>query len=153
MRIEDILKIGTDIPLSKSVIVNILYTYGIINSELNKVLKPYDVSIQQFNVLRILKGQKGKPASLSTVQDRMINKMSNTTRLVDKLIKKELVKKTINKANKRKIDISITNEGLIFLTEIDTLIERTEINLVNSLSHEEATELIRLLSKLRLIAN
>ncbi len=153
MRIEDILKLSSDIPLSKSVIVNLLYTYGLINGELNKVLKPYDVSIQQFNVLRILRGRGDKPASLSTVQDRMINKMSNTTRLVDKLITKQLVKKETNKTNKRKIDISITAGGLNFLKEIDVMIDSKEVEMVNSLTHEEATELIRLLGKLRLIAN
>ncbi|MEW4922861.1 MarR family transcriptional regulator [Algibacter sp. 2305UL17-15] len=153
MRIEDILKISSDIPLSKSVVVNILHTYTLINGALNKTLKPHDISIQQFNVLRILRGQKGKPASLSVVQDRMINKMSNTTRLVDKLIKKGLVVKSINKANRRKIDISITAEGLSFLEKIDKTIDGEEVNMVASLTDKEATELIRLLSKLRLIAN
>lgn len=153
MRIEDILKVNSEIPLSKSVVVNLLFTYGLVNSELNKALKPYDVSIQQFNVLRILRGRKGEPASLSTVQDRMINKMSNTTRLVDKLIKKGLVHKTINKTNRRKIDISITNEGLNFLNQIDALIDSKEVQLVSKLTNNEANELIRLLGKLRLIAN
>lgn len=153
MRIEDILKISADIPLSKSVIVNLLYTNGIVNCELNKSLKPHDVSLQQFNVLRILRGQKGIPATLSVVQDRMITKMSNTTRLVDKLIKKGLVKKRINKQNKRKIDISITAEGLNFLNKIDTLIDSKEVEMVSSLTDKEATELVRLLGKLRLIAN
>ncbi|MFD2725537.1 MarR family winged helix-turn-helix transcriptional regulator [Hyunsoonleella rubra] len=153
MRIEDILKLKADIPLPKSVIVNLLYTYGIVNGELNKILKPFDISIQQFNVLRILRGQKGKPAELNVVQDRMINKMSNTTRLVDKLIKKGLVDKKTNKANRRKIDISITAEGLSFLNDIDTLIDSKEVQMVSALSDEEATELIRLLGKLRLIAN
>ncbi len=153
MRIEDILKISADIPLSKSVTVNLLYTNGLVNSELNKALKPHDVSLQQFNVLRILRGQKGVPATLSVVQDRMITKMSNTTRLVDKLIKKGLVKKRINKQNKRKIDISITAEGLNFLNKIDTLIDSKEVEMVSSLTDKEATELVRLLGKLRLIAN
>lgn len=153
MRIEEILKINADIPLSKSVVINILYSYGIINGELNKALKPLDISIQQFNVLRILRGQKGEPASLSVVQDRMINKMSNTTRLVDKLIKKGLVKKQTNKVNRRKIDISITTKGLNFLKEMDKLIDGKEVEIVGNLSDDEATELIRLLSKLRLIAN
>lgn len=153
MLIEDILKISANIPLSKSVIVNLLYTNGLVNSTLNKVLKPHDISLQQFNVLRILRGQKGKPASLGIVQDRMITKMSNTTRLVDKLIKKRLVKKRINRKNKRKIDISITAKGLSFLNNIDTLIDSKEVEMVSSLTDKEATELIRLLGKLRLIAN
>lgn len=153
MRIEDILKINANISLPKSVIVNVLYTNGLINAELNKALKPSDVSLQQFNVLRILRGQNGVAASLSDVQERMITKMSNTTRLVDKLIKKGLVEKQINTKNKRKIDISITAEGLSFLNDIDILIENKEVEMVSALSDKEATELIRLLSKLRLIAD
>lgn len=153
MKIEKLLKTSSNLPLSKKVVVNILYTYGIVNGKLNDVLKPYDISIQQFNVLRILRGQNGKPASLSTVQERMINTMSNTTRLIDKLIKKRYVEKEINQTNKRKIDIIITNQGTDFLKEIDNLIDSTEKDIVNSLSKDETLELIRLLGKLRLIAN
>lgn len=153
MKIEKLLKTSSNLPLSKKVVVNILYTYGIVNGKLNDVLKPYDISIQQFNVLRILRGQNGKPASLSTVQKRMINNMSNTTRLIDKLIKKRYVEKEINQTNKRKIDIIITNQGTDFLKEIDNLIDSTEKDIVNSLSKDETLELIRLLGKLRLIAN
>ncbi|MFL1013493.1 MarR family winged helix-turn-helix transcriptional regulator [Flavisericum labens] len=153
MRIEDILKTSSNLPLSKKVVVNLLFTHGLVNGKLNIVLKPYDISLQQFNVLRILRGQKGKPVTLAILQQRMINKMSNTTRLVDKLVKKQYVKKTKNKQNKRKIDITITNEGLDFLNEVDGLINNAELDLTNSLNNDEKLELIRLLGKLRLIAN
>lgn len=152
-RIEDILKTKKDLSLSKKTVVNLLYTYGYINNKLNNVLKPFEISIQQFNVLRILRGQNGTPASLSTVQERMINKMSNTTRLIDKLIKKDYVKKEINEQNKRKIDIRITQKGLIFLDKIDYLIDTIEDDIVGSLTNKETLELIRLLGKIRLIAN
>lgn len=152
-RIENALKITKNIPLSKRAVVNILYTYGIINHKLNNVLKPFEISIQQFNVLRILRGQKGKPASLETVQERMINKMSNTTRLIDKLVKKEYAEKSINKTNKRKIDITITQDGLRLLDKIDELIDSTETSIMSTLDSHEITELIRLLGKIRLIAN
>lgn len=152
-RIENALKITKNIPLSKRAVVNILYTYGIINHKLNNVLKPFEISIQQFNVLRILRGQKAKPASLETVQERMINKMSNTTRLIDKLVKKEYAEKSINKTNKRKIDITITQDGLRLLDKIDELIDSTETSIMSTLDSHEITELIRLLGKIRLIAN
>lgn len=152
MSIEDVLKTSATLPLSKKVVVNILFTYGIINGKLNNVLKPHGISIQQFNVLRILRGQKGKPTSLATVQERMINKMSNTTRLIDKLIKKGLVNKQINETNKRKIDITITALGLNLLEEFDFLVDSTERNIIGDLSNNEAQELIRLLGKIRLIA-
>lgn len=153
MRIEHILKTNSNIALSKSVIVNLLYTHGIVIAELNKVLKPHDLSLQQFNVLRILRGQNGKPICLSVVQDRMISKMSNTTRLVDKLIIKNLVTKQINTKNKRKIDISITKDGLTLLSTIDGLISGKEDEIAGNLTKEEASEIVRLLGKLRLIAN
>ena len=149
MSIEDVLKTNSTLPLSKKVVVNVLYTYAMINGKLNDVLKPYAISIQQFNVLRILRGQKGEPTSLATVQERMINKMSNTTRLIDKLIKKDFVEKQINKTNKRKINITITSLGLNFLDEIDILINSTEQNIIGDLSNNEAHELIRLLGKIR----
>lgn len=153
MHIESILKISSDLPLSKNAIINLLYTYGIVNKTLNDVLKPFDISIQQFNVLRILRGQHEKPISLETIQELMINKMSNTTRLIDKLILKKYVKKKINKTNRRKIDITITQEGLKLLDVIDTLIDSTEKKIMSSLTDEETQELIRLLGKVRLIAN
>lgn len=153
MKIENLLKTSSNLPLSKKLVVNLLFTYGIINGKLNDVLKPYDISIQQFNVLRILRGQKGTPVSLASVHDRMINKMSNTTRLIDKLIKKGYVNKETNKSNKRKIDITITQEGLSFLDKIDHLIDSTEQDIISTLTHDETLELIRLLGKIRLIAN
>lgn len=123
LRIEQLLKTNSSLPLSKKTVVALLYTSNFINSKLNDVLKPYDVSIQQFNVLRILRGQNGQPASLTIVQERMISKMSTTTRLVDKLIKKGFVEKDINIENRRKTDIHITKDGLNFLVKANDLIE------------------------------
>ena len=123
LRIEQLLKTNSSLPLSKKTVVALLYTSNFINSKLNDVLKPYDVSIQQFNVLRILRGQNGQPASLTIIQERMISKMSTTTRLVDKLIKKGFVEKDINIENRRKTDIHITKDGLNFLVKANDLIE------------------------------
>ena len=123
LRIEQLLKTNSSLPLSKKTVVALLYTSNFINSKLNDVLKPYDVSIHQFNVLRILRGQNGQPASLTIVQERMISKMSTTTRLVDKLIKKGFVEKDINIENRRKTDIHITKDGLNFLVKANDLIE------------------------------
>ncbi|WP_282134505.1 MarR family winged helix-turn-helix transcriptional regulator [Seonamhaeicola maritimus] len=148
MEIEKILKITSNLPLSKGVVVNLIYTACIVNKELNIVLKPYGISLQQFNVLRILRGQKGNSVTLATIQERMIAKMSNTTRLVDKLKKKGYVQKELNKENKRKIDITITREGLELLDKIDTLINSAEKKIISSITNEEAHELIRLLEKI-----
>ncbi len=153
MKIEKILKTSISLPLSKKAVVNLLYTTNQVNSNLNDILKPFDISIQQFNVLRILRGQKGKPATLAIVQELMINKMSNTTRLIDKLVKKGFVEKNINATNKRKIDIHITHEGLSLLNIVDLLIEKAEEKIIKPLTKNETQELIRLLGKIRLIAD
>lgn len=152
VKIEEALKIRSEIPLSKSVIINLIYTSEITSSILSKVLKPYNISTQQYNVLRILRGQKNQPVNLNTVQERMISKMSNTTRLVDKLIDKKLVAKSINSKNRRKIDISITTEGLNFLSSVDHIIDAKEVEIASQITKDEALELIRLLGKLRIIA-
>ena len=151
--IEHLLQTQQGLSISKKTIVSLLYTFDFVNNKLNEALKPYDVSLQQFNVLRILRGQKGNPASLEMVQERMISKMSNTTRLIDKLIKKNYVSKSINKDNRRKIDIVITPDGIELLKKIDYVIDETEKKIIQSLTKDETKELIRLLGKIRLIAN
>lgn len=151
--IEHLLQTQQGLSISKKTIVSLLYTFDFVNNKLNEALKPYDVSLQQFNVLRILRGQKGNPASLEMVQERMISKMSNTTRLIDKLIKKNYVNKSINKDNRRKIDIVITPDGIELLKKIDSVIDETEKKIIQSLTEDETKELTRLLGKIRLIAN
>jgi len=113
------------------------------------VLKPYGVSIQQFNVLRILRGQKGVAANLSTVQNLMVDKMSNTTRLVDKLIEKSLVERIICKENRRKIELFITEKGLSFLDQIDPVIDQAEDKMVGHLKKSEKEKIISLLNQLK----
>ena len=112
-------------------------------------LKPFGVSIQQFNVLRILRGQKGVAANLSTVQQHMTNKMSNTTRLIDKLIEKSFVKRTICKENRRKIELFITTEGLTFLNQLDPIIDQAEEEVVGHLKEDEKEEFVSLLKRLK----
>ncbi len=149
MNIEDIIKTKTELPLSRKAIVNLLYTENWISDLINSELKVYDISLQQFNVLRILKGQQGKPANLSTIQDRMVNKMSNTTRLVDKLIKKSLVKRVTCETNRRKVEITITNEGEKFLEQVSPAMNNFEKRITSNLSQEELILLNNLLNKLR----
>ena len=133
---------------SKQVIITFIKTNYEINIQLMAALKPYGISIQQFNVLRILRGQKGVAANLSTVQERMINKMSNTTRLIDKLIDKTFVERIVCKENRRKIELFITNEGLTFLKEIDPIIDQVEEKMVGNLNKENKESVISILSQL-----
>lgn len=134
---------------NKKVIIALIKSSCEINDKLMLALKPFGVSIQQFNVLRILRGQKGVAANLSTVQEHMTNKMSNTTRLIDKLIEKSYVKRTICKENRRKIELFITTEGLTFLNQLDPIIDQAEEEMVGHLKEDEKEEFVSLLKRLK----
>jgi DNA-binding MarR family transcriptional regulator len=144
-----LLKTKNELPLSQATVINVFFSNNWMKDELLLELKPYDLSLEQFNVLRILRGQKGKAINLQDIQERMVSKMSNTTRLVDKLIKKKFVKRITCKENRRKVEISITNLGLETLKQIDPIIDRTEKKITKKLTHEELTQLNTLLIKLR----
>lgn len=149
MKVEEILKTQKPLPEKKKLVINLMLTSNFASSKISDAMKPFDISVPQFNVLRILRGQQGKPANLSTVQDRMVNQMSNTTRLVDKLLEKQLVERSVCEENRRKIEIIITEKGLDLLKEIDPVIETTELEIANNLSSEEIQHLNELLEKLR----
>ncbi len=151
MRIEEVIKSSIALDDSKKIILNILYTQSVINDRFNELLKPYDVSGEQYNVLRILRGQKGKPANMSLIQERMIAKNSNTTRLIDKLLIKELVTRKVCPENRRKIEVLITTRGLDLLTKLDPEVIQNEEQLSLNLTEDEQTQLIQLLEKYRQI--
>ena len=133
---------------SKNAIISILQTSAFISDVLLKGLKPHDISEQQFNVLRILRGQKGIAANLSTVQGRMVHKMSNTTRLVDKLIQKKLVKRNVCIENRRKIELFITEDGLDFLKKIDPIIDEIEKKILSNVPSKDLNSLISILNSI-----
>lgn len=135
--------------ISKKTVLNIMYTQNVLGETFNEVLKPYELSAEQFNVLRILRGQKGKPANMSLIQERMVAKTSNTTRLVDKLLLKGLVTRDVCSANRRKMDIMITEKGLAMLADLDPKIEAHETAYANNLDHKELETINLLLEKYR----
>nr|WP_317131397.1 MarR family transcriptional regulator [Maribacter sp. ACAM166] len=118
-----------------------------IDEEISSALKPFEISIQQFNVLSILRGQKGNPANLSTINKRMVSKMSNTTRLVDKLILKGFVSRKVCEQNRRKVEILITESGLSILNNIDGILFETENRILVNFNESELNELNTLLNK------
>jgi len=148
MKIEDVIK-SKVISLELKTVLNLLYTANLVQDKTSEALKPYDLSSEQFNVLRILRGQKGVPASLSCVQERMICKMSNTTRLVDKLIAKDMVQRSVCEKNRRKVDIVITEKGMNVLKELDGPLQELNDSFIENLSTEEAEMLNVLLDKIR----
>lgn len=134
--------------LNRDIVVALLRAGNRLDDELNALTKAFGISLPQFNVLRILRGQKGKPANLSTLNEHMIHKMSNTTRLVDKLIEKKLVERCICQKNRRKVEITITQQGLDLLTSIDDKLILKEAQLIENISPIEKEKLIALISKL-----
>ena len=149
MKIEDIIKTTAILNNSNRIILNVMYTENVINEKFNEVLKPYELSGEQYNVLRILRGQKGNPANMSVIQERMIAKTSNTTRLVDKLLLKELVTRKVCPENRRKIEVLITQKGLDVLHELDPKVTEHGNYFSKNLDEAELEQLNTLLEKYR----
>ncbi|WP_158727992.1 MULTISPECIES: MarR family winged helix-turn-helix transcriptional regulator [unclassified Flavobacterium] len=149
MKIEEILKSTVTMDNSKKIILNILYTQNVITENFNEILKPFEISSEQYNVLRILRGQKGNPANMSVIQERMLAKTSNTTRLVDKLLLKEYVTRKVCPDNRRKIEVLITLKGLEVLSELDPKVIAHERFFSQNLTPEEIEQLNALLEKYR----
>ena len=129
--------------------INLIYTNNWIASRHAEYFKNSDITIQQYNVLRILRGRKGNPANMCVIQERMLAKTSNTTRLVDKLLLKELVTRKVCKENRRKIEVLITEKGLAILKELDPKVNDYENNFVANLTTNELEQLNELLEKIR----
>jgi len=148
-KLSSILKSNAVLPLSKEVVLNLLCTSNYISEKYTVFFKEYEITGPQYNVLRILRGQKGSPANLSTIQERMVHKNSNAGRLVDKLLLKDLVGRNTCKENRRKIEVIITQKGLELLTCIDPELDKLENKNLMRLTKEEAEILNSLLEKLR----
>ena len=150
MKIEEIVKSSVIMGLSQKTVLNIICTQNNISERLSEILKPFDLSNEQYNVLRILRGQKGNPANMCLIQERMLAKTSNTTRLVDKLLLKELVTRKVCKENRRKIEVLITEKGLTILKELDPKVADYENSIVANLSSNELEQLNEFLEKIRI---
>jgi DNA-binding MarR family transcriptional regulator len=135
--------------ITRNSVISILTSGYQVNDELSSLFKVYGISLPQFNVLRILRGQNGTAANLSTIQERMIHKMSNTTRLIDKLIDKGYVNRFVCEKNRRKIELFITDQGLKLLKSLDRISDNKEKRLLKNLNIKEKEELMRILSKIK----
>jgi DNA-binding MarR family transcriptional regulator len=129
-------------------VVNIIYTANWINYQQTKFMKAYGISPQQYNLLRILKGQYPNCASINLLIERMLDKMSNASRLVEKLKLKGLVERKVSEKDRRQVDVVITNKGLHLLEEMEVDFKKIYED-YNRVSPEEALELNRILDKLR----
>jgi len=129
-------------------VINLMYTGNWVYSINKSILKDYTLSPEQYNVLRILRGQYPNPSSVLLLNERMLDKMSNVSRIVEKLRVKGLLIREECPTDRRQVDITITEEGLQLLLEID---EQTQVSeeALNNLSEKEAAQLNRLLDKVR----
>lgn len=133
-------------PQQKAV-VNLRHTSNFLSNYQNQFMAKYDISMPQFNILRILRGA-GEALNVQTVKDRMIERSPNTTRLMDKLIDKGLIDRIRCESDRRVVYVSITKDGLVLLSTIDDELDQTSL-FPNSLTEKEANTLSDLLDKLR----
>ena len=140
MRLEDELQqTHFDSEVLKA-LLNVLVTADKISAATNTALKPFGISKEQFNVLRILRGQHPEPATVQSIAARMISKSSNATRLVEKLRCKGLLERRQCASDRRKVDVVITREGLDLLKQVDPVMQENGYQVVN-LTSEEAQQL------------
>ncbi|HEX3768988.1 MAG TPA: MarR family transcriptional regulator [Puia sp.] len=132
-------------------IINLIYTFNWVNEKINSRFEPFDITQQQFNILRILRGA-GQPLSTLQIRQRMLDKMSDTSRIVDRLVKKGMVKKSTCREDRRLVDVLLTDKGKKLLQSMDGMNEEMD-SVFKYLSNEEAKLLNVLLDKIRMIEN
>ncbi len=128
-------------------IVNLLFTNSWVSEKLKQHFEAKDLTLQQFNILRILRGSN-MPLSTLQIRDRMLDKMSDTSRIVDRLVLKNLARKVVSKKDKRLVDVTITAKGRNLLSNLDKSQSMID-EIVHNLSSEEARQLNSLLDKIR----
>lgn len=148
MRIEEEIQSTKFEDNYQKAVINLNYTYGWLNNILRSEFERYNLTAQQFNILRILRGQYPKPATVNLLKERMIDKMSDASRIVDRLVQKQLVSRCTNTKDRRAVDIRISEQGLEILAKIDIEFKTKDI-VKGNLTPEEALKLSDLLDKLR----
>jgi DNA-binding MarR family transcriptional regulator len=148
------MQIGEEIQSNKfednyhKAVINITYTYGWLSNTFRYRFERHNLTQQQFNVLRILRGQYPNPSTINMIKERMLDKMSDASRIVDRLIQKGLVSRCTNNKDRRAVDIRISEAGLETLSKMDEEFKTRDM-LKNNLTEEEAGKLSDLLDKLR----
>jgi len=127
--------------------VNLIYTYNWAMERAKRFFEKADLTMQQYNILRILRGA-GKPLTTLQIRQRMLDKMSDTSRIVDRLLKKDLVEKVVCKNDRRLVDVTISKKGIDLLQQLDSHTHELDSHLT-SISEEEARTINHLLDKLR----
>ena len=149
MRIEDEIKQPHFRDEYQKAYINLIYTAGWLQLRQAAAFKPFGLTLPQFNILRILRGQHPLPATVALLIDRMLDKTSNASRIVDRLEEKQLVTRTVCPANRRAVDIRITKAGLALLDQIEEAGILHYNNNNAPMNEEDMRQLNSLLDKIR----
>lgn len=147
MKIEDEIKQQRFVSPHQKAVVNLLYTTNWLLAKQKDVFKSYNVTLQQFNIMRILRGQHPKSISATEIKARMLDKNSDVSRLLDRMIAKGLVTKRTSISDKRAADVTLTDEGHSLLADMDKVQQKLDNILV--LSEADALQLSDLLDRSR----
>jgi MarR family transcriptional regulator, 2-MHQ and catechol-resistance regulon repressor len=148
MGIEQDIHQNTFRSTGQKAMINLLYTYGWVLERIKGFVAKGDITHQQYNILRILRGSAPEPLSTLQIRERMLDRMSDTSRIVDRLVAKGLVQKVTCTKDKRLVDVTITEKGLKLLKMLDEEVQEMD-GIMNRLTDEEAAQLSYLLDKLR----
>lgn len=148
MRLEEEIKQKKFRDEYQKAVVNLIYTNNWLVAKHSPIMREFGLTVQQYNILRILRGQYPNPATVNLLKERMLDKMSDASRLVDRLLDKGLLVRKSCEIDRRRVDITITQAGLDILAKIDVAEEKM-YQLLKSITPEEAATLNDLLDKLR----
>lgn len=149
MKLEQAIQQSSFTSNDQKLTLNFIYTYNNFKEDQKIFFKPYDITPQQYNVLRILRGAYPNPYTTSQVRDRMLDKMSDASRIVERLVKKGLVNRTTTKSDKRLVDVVISDNGLELLSTIDKPLSHEMSNTFARFTEEERETFTILLDKMR----
>lgn len=149
MKIEEAIRQPNFTDSYQKAIINLMYTANWLREEQTKLLKQYDILPQHFNVMRIIRGRHPKPVSPGEIKEVMIDKTNDLTRLLDKLEKKGWIQRRLCQANRRKMDVTLTENGIKILQETSIAMNAFTGKLKTRFSDKEAASLSKLLDKLR----
>ena len=147
MKTSEALQMASFASTQEQLVLTVLHTASAMLSKHRVLLKPHGVTPEQFNILRILRGQQGKPIALRDISNRMIDKNSNTSRLVDKLLAKGLVQREACPEDRRRVDIVLTPSGRQLIEELKNIMDQEMSSLNGVWSESEAKKAILLLDR------
>ncbi len=148
MRLEDEIQQKKFKSIQQKVMLNLIYTTNWLTAKQDSLFKDSDITVQQYNVLRILRGQYPNPCSIKLIKERMLDRMSDTSRIVDKLFTKKLLERNECPDDRRSVNVIISDKGLELLKSLDYIDDLSK-QMLKSLSNEEIDSLNALLDKLR----